>query len=71
MQTCDDYDGYLSILIEPAGHSPERTTYYISGTTSWIELAEIHDESLTTLGLHQNAAELAIILSNVLSASVK
>ena len=71
VQTCDDYDGYLSIMIEPADCSSKQSAYYISGATSRIELAEIQNESLKALERHYDAAELATRLAEILISNTR
>ena len=69
VQTCNDYDGYLSIMIEPADRSSKQSDYYISGTASRIELAEIQNESLNALERHHDAAKIATRLAEILDLS--
>ncbi|GAC1346355.1 MAG: hypothetical protein NVSMB18_28330 [Acetobacteraceae bacterium] len=44
----DDYDGYLSILVSAVGHGPR--TFLISGMVNAIELFELRQEQLFSLG---------------------
>ena len=67
VQTCDDYDGYLSILIEPVGTGPEQPAYYVSGTSSRIELAEARNDALTTLACFNDVRATAARLAKILS----
>ena len=50
VQTWDDYDGYLSILIEPVHQDPAQPSYFISGTVKRIELAKLCGDEMITLG---------------------
>jgi hypothetical protein len=50
VQTWDDYDGYLSILIEPPDQATAQPSYVISGTIQRIELAKLRGDELITLG---------------------
>ena len=49
VQTTDDYDGYLSILVEPTIHRDEQKSFFIAGTAQLLELFESHDDTLTKL----------------------
>ena len=49
VQIANDYDGYLSIIVEPTDPTSDRPSYLISGTVQQIELAEVRNEALTTL----------------------
>ena len=49
MQTTDDYDGYLSILVEPIVQHDEQKSFFISGTAHTLELFESYDDTLTKL----------------------
>ncbi len=51
VQTCDDYDGYLSILIEPADQAASQASYLISGTVNRLELAQLCGDELVTVGI--------------------
>ena len=50
VQTWDDYDGYLSILIEPVDQDAAQPSYSISGTVKRIELAKLCGDEMITLG---------------------
>lgn len=49
VQTSDDYDGYLCILVEPQDETAGQLTYLISGTVNRIELAEMHHDEMHTI----------------------
>ncbi len=48
-QTTDDYDGYLSILVEPLAQSDKQKFFFISGTTQHLELFEACDDDMTSV----------------------
>ncbi len=51
VQTCDDYDGYLFILIEPsAERSRQWPSYMVSGKAGQIELAAVDGDDCQMLG---------------------
>ena len=65
VQTWDDYDGYLSILIEPVDQDAAQPSYLISGTVKRIELAKLEGDEMTTLGAftaHTVADQLVRVL---------
>ncbi len=67
VQTCDDYDGYLFILVEPsAQRAGQLPSYMISGKTGQIELAAVDGDDCQTLGrfgdIYGITAELAFRL---------
>ena len=53
-QTNDDYDGYLSILIEPSTNSETQKTFFISGTMQCLELFEAQDDNLVAIASFNN-----------------
>ena len=57
VQSFDDYEGYLSVLVEPEDAS--QPSYLISGTLDQIELARLSYDNLRTLGCFQNVATTA------------
>ncbi len=65
VQTCDDYDGYLSLLIEPAGQQ-ERPAYYVSGTRNRIELAVASHDDLNTIARFSRTSKLVNQLATLL-----
>ena len=67
VQSCDDYDGYLSVMVEPVGPSPEQPTYYISGTINRIELAEVRQDTFTALACFNDISAVATRLAKILS----
>ena len=48
-QTTDDYDGYLSILVEPLTPNDKQSFFFISGTTQHLELFEACDDDMTSV----------------------
>ena len=49
IQTIDDYEGHLSMVVEPSEPTSNKPSYLISGTIQEIELEEFHDEELTAI----------------------
>ena len=51
VQTSDDYDGYLFMLIEPSAERRERLpSFIVSGKIGKIELAVVDGDDCRTLG---------------------
>jgi hypothetical protein len=66
-QTTDDYDGYLSILVEPAAPDDNQKSYFISGTTQKFELFETQDDNLVALASCSDVTEISTILFNLIA----
>ena len=49
VQTTDDYDGYLSILVEPLVHDDKQKSFFIAGTAEHLELFEVQDDNSVAL----------------------
>lgn len=63
VQTTDDYDGYLSILVEPTIHGGEQKSFFISGTAHHLELFEAQNDNLIALA---NFTTIEAILARLL-----
>ncbi len=59
MQTTDDYDGYLSILIAPSVSDDKQKAFFISGTAQSLELFEAHDDNLISVAVFDHAERLS------------
>lgn len=66
-QTTDDYDGYLSILIEPTVHDDNQKSFFVSGTTQKLELFEAQDDNLVALASGSDVTEISAILLNLIA----
>lgn len=72
VQTCDDYDGYLFVLIEPAGDSAKQSpSYMVSGQTGQLELAMVDHDDCRTLGRFSNIDEVASALDSRLCSTTE
>ena len=58
VQTGDDYDGYLFLLIEPTSENECLPSYLISGKTGQLELAAIDGDQCKTLGRFSETEDL-------------
>ncbi len=59
MQTIDDYDGYLSILIEPSVRDDEQKTLFISGTAQHLDLFEGYGDDMRSVATFNDVEELS------------
>ncbi len=66
VQAIDDYDGYLSILIEPTVRSDEQKAFFISGTAQRLELFEAHDDNLIPVADFSDVERLSIQLLDLI-----
>ncbi len=67
VQTCDDYDGYLSILIEPTVHDDKQKAFFISGTAQHLELFEVHDDNLIPVADFSDVEGLSVQLLDLIA----
>ncbi len=67
VQTIDDYDGYLSILIEPTVRSDEQKAFFISGTAQRLELFETQDDNLVPVADFSDVEDLSVKLRDLIT----
>lgn len=62
----DDYDGYLSVIIEPVGH--DSATFLLSGTTEKIEVCKLdHDDRMLKCGSFNTIEAATVQLQTLLT----
>lgn len=66
-QTTDDYNGYLSILVEPTINNEGQKSFFISGTTQRLELFEAQDEKLVQLASFTNVEAISAQLLKLIA----
>ena len=66
VQAVDDYDGYQSILIEPAIRRDEQKALFISGTAQRLELFEAQNDDLALIGTFAGTEMLGARLAGLL-----
>ena len=67
IQIIDDYDGYLSILIEPNVSDNKQKAFFISGTAQHLDLFETcDDDSLTSVASFNDVADLSARLLHLI-----
>ena len=49
VQTTNDYNGYLSILVEPLVHDDKQKSFFIAGTAQHLELFEAQGDNSVAL----------------------
>jgi len=67
VQTADDYDGYLSILIAPDISADEQASFFVAGTVQRLELFEACDDNMTSLASFNDAEGLSVALLNFIA----
>ena len=59
VQTIDDYDGYMSVLIEPRTLGNDMPAYFIAGTKEHLELLKAHNDDLTRIAIFSAIGDLS------------
>ena len=67
VQIFDDYEGYLSLLVEPALQSDKQNGFSIAGTAQRLELWEAHGDDLKPLGSFGHVDDLTARLIDLIS----
>jgi hypothetical protein len=67
VQTFEDYDGYLSLLIHPIVQGDEQKSFSIAGTAQRLELSATCGDDLTTLACFSNVDDLVAGLIDLIS----
>ena len=63
----DDYDGYLSMLIQPTVQNDEQKAFSIAGTAHRLELSEVHGDDLVPLASFSDVDALVARLMDLIS----
>ena len=68
MQTAHDYNGYLSILIQPSVGHDKQQVFFIAGTAQLLERLETHDDDdMTSIASFTNSADLSARLLDLIA----
>ena len=67
VQTSDDYDGYLSILVEPIVHGDSQKSFFIAGTTQHFELFEAYEDDMTSLATFSDVEAISARLLDLIA----
>ncbi len=65
--TMNDYDGYLSILIEPMGGNDEQNSFFVSGTSKRLELSETEADHISAIATYSDVQGLLAGLLGLLA----
>ena len=66
IETFDDYDGYLSILLEPSLDDDRVPAFFIGGTAQHLELFEVHGDDILAIASFSQAVQLSARLSSLI-----
>jgi hypothetical protein len=67
VQTTDDYDGYLSILVTPSISADKETTFFVAGTAQRLELFKAYDDTMTLVASFNDAEDLSVVLLDIIA----
>ena len=67
VQTADDYDGYLSILIPPDVSADKQTSFFVAGTAQRLEVFEAYDDNMTSLASFNDVEGLSAVLLDLIA----
>lgn len=67
MQTFDDYNGYLSIVIEPSVSGDKQKSFFISGTAQHLELFETQDDNMGALASFSDVEAISARLLDLIA----
>ena len=59
VQTIDDYDGYMSVLIEPRTLGNDMPAYFIAGTKNHLGLLKAHKDDLPPIAIFSAIGDLS------------
>ncbi len=66
IQIVDDYNGYLSVLIEPSVSRSEQKAFFISGTAQRLELFEAYNDDLALIATFSDVGDLSARLLDLI-----
>ena len=67
VQTADDYDGYLSILIAPDVSANKQTSFFVAGIAQRLELFVSSDDNMTSLASFNDVQGLSVVLLDLIA----
>lgn len=67
VQTTDDYDGYLSIMVTPSISADKETTFFVAGTAQRLELFKAYDDTMTSVASFNDAKDLSLVLLDIIA----
>lgn len=66
VQASDDYDGYLSIIVEPVVHSDKQKAFFVAGTAQHFELFETYEDNMMSVATFNDVEELSARLLDLI-----
>ena len=66
VQTFDDYDGYLSLLVTSLVESGNEKSFSITGKTECLELWQVQGDDFTPLGSFDSVDQLSARLTDLI-----
>lgn len=66
-QTTDDYNGYLSILVEPIVQGDKQKSFFIAGTTQKLELFEAYGDDMTSVASFSDVEAISARLLDLIA----
>ena len=66
VQTTDDYDGYLSIIVEPVVHSDKQKAFFVSGTAQHLKLFDTYKDNMMSVATFNDVEELSARLLDLI-----
>ena len=66
VQTTDDYDGYLSILIASTVSAHKETSFFVAGTAQRLELFKAYDDNMTSVASFNDIEGLTVVLLDLI-----
>lgn len=67
VQTPDDYNGYLSILIAPSVSADKQTSFFVAGTAQRLELFKACDDNMTSVASFNDVEGLSVVLLDLIA----
>ena len=67
VQTTDDYNGYLSILIAPSVIADKQVSFFVAGTAQRLELFKAYNDTMTSVASFNDVEGLSVELLNLIS----
>ena len=67
VQTNDDYNGYLSILIAPTVDADRQTSFFVAGTAKCLELFKSYDDNMTSVASFNDVEVLSVLLLDLMA----
>ena len=67
VQTTDDYDGYLSILIASTASADKKTSFFVAGTMQRLKLFKAYDDNIRLVASFNDLEDLTVVLLDLIA----